>query len=141
MNLIQLIDCWRADDEFSWNNFCFIVVKEFWYGKNLIWRFFGEFIWILFFEYYCEGLTSLEIWNLNINVSATLKYCYKKAINKELKLMGEAMKYFPKKLMGHEIFRSRDSGLRNVFWKNCKTLRPPSNIFNVLSIKLKIKPL
>ena len=34
MNLIQLIDCWRADDEFSWNNFYFIVVKEFLYGKN-----------------------------------------------------------------------------------------------------------
>ena len=35
MNLIQLIDCWRADDEFSWNNFNFIVVKEFLYGKNI----------------------------------------------------------------------------------------------------------
>ena len=33
--------------------FYFIVVKEFWYGKKYL-RFFGEFIWILFFEYYCE---------------------------------------------------------------------------------------
>ena len=32
--LIQLIDCWKADDEFPWNNFYFIVVKEFWYGKK-----------------------------------------------------------------------------------------------------------
>ena len=32
----------------------FIVLKEFWYGKKYK-RFFGEFIWILFFEYYCEG--------------------------------------------------------------------------------------
>ena len=52
-DLIQLIDCWRADDEFSWNNFYFIVVKEFWYGKKYQ-RFFGEFVWILFLEYYCE---------------------------------------------------------------------------------------
>ena len=29
MYLIQLIDCWRADGEFSWNNFYFIVEKEF----------------------------------------------------------------------------------------------------------------
>ena len=36
MNLIQLIDCWRTDDEFSWNNFYFNVVKEFWYGKNTL---------------------------------------------------------------------------------------------------------
>ena len=34
MNLIQLIDCWRADDKFSWNNFYFIVAKVFWYGKK-----------------------------------------------------------------------------------------------------------
>ena len=35
MNLIRVIDCWRDDDEFSWNNFYFIVVKEFLYGKNI----------------------------------------------------------------------------------------------------------
>ena len=40
-------------------------------------------------EYYCEY---------------TLKYCYKKALNKKLKLMGGAMKCFSKKLLGHEIF-------------------------------------
>ena len=34
MKLIQLIDCWRADDKFSGNNFYFIVVKEFSYGKK-----------------------------------------------------------------------------------------------------------
>ena len=34
MNLIQLIVCRRADNEFSWNNFSFIVVKEFWCGKK-----------------------------------------------------------------------------------------------------------
>ena len=30
-----MIDFWRADDEFSWNNFYFIVAKEFWYAKNI----------------------------------------------------------------------------------------------------------
>ena len=33
------------------------------------------------------------------------------------------MKYFPKKLSGHEIFRSMAPGRRNVFWRKCKTLR------------------
>ena len=28
-----MIDCWRADDEFSRNNFYFIVVKEFYMVK------------------------------------------------------------------------------------------------------------
>ena len=78
MNLIQFIDCWRADDEFFRNNFYFIVVNEFWYGKKIL-EVFGEFIWILFLK-----LTSLVIWNLNITVSTTLKYCYKKDLNKKL---------------------------------------------------------
>ena len=34
MNLIRVIDYWRADDEFSCNNFYFIVVKEILYGKK-----------------------------------------------------------------------------------------------------------
>ena len=51
--LNSIDDCWRAYDEFFWKNFYFIVVKEFWYGKNIT-SFFGEFIRILFFEYYCE---------------------------------------------------------------------------------------
>ena len=34
MNLIQLIDCCWADDRFSWNNFCFFVVKDLLYGKK-----------------------------------------------------------------------------------------------------------
>ena len=48
-------------DELNWINWLlkswwwiflkvyFIVMKELWYGN-----FFGDFIWILFFEYYCE---------------------------------------------------------------------------------------
>ena len=35
MNLIQLTDCRRADDEFSWNNFYFIAVKAIDMVKNI----------------------------------------------------------------------------------------------------------
>ena len=45
-------------------------------------------------------LTFLVILNLNMTVSTTLKYCYKKALNKKLKLMGGAMKYFSIKITG-----------------------------------------
>ena len=37
--------------------------------------------------------------------------------------MGAAMKYFPKKLPSHAIFRSMASGRQNVFLKKCQTLR------------------
>ena len=80
---------WKADNEFSWNFiFCFIVVKEFCYGKkNVFWRIclnisFWIFLWML---------TPLVIWNLNITVIPILKYCYKKALNKKLKLIWGAM--------------------------------------------------
>ena len=63
-------------------------------------------------------LTSLVISNLNITVNTTLKYCYKQALNKKLKLMGGAMKYFLKKLLGHEIFRSMVSWATKYFLKN-----------------------
>ena len=71
---------------------------------------------------------ALVIWNLNITVSATMKYCYKSALNKKVKLMGGAMKHFLKKLLGHEWSM--------VPWKkNCKTFRPPpSYILNVRSL-------
>ena len=36
MNLIRVIDCWRAADEFSRNNFYFIIVKEFLYDKGIL---------------------------------------------------------------------------------------------------------
>ena len=68
---LNSIDCWRADDEFSWKKNYFIVVKEFWCGKKY-YRIFGGHIWILL-----RMLTSLVIWKLNITVSTTLKYCYK----------------------------------------------------------------
>ena len=106
-----MIGCWRVDDEFSWNNFYFIVVKEFWYGKNHMENLFQYYLWILLWI-----LTSLVIWHLNITVSTTL-YCYKNALNKKLKFMGGSMKYFPKKLMGHEIFRSMVSCTTKIFFQ------------------------
>ena len=63
-------------------------------------------------------LTSLVFQNLNITVSAALKFCYKKALNKKLKLMGGAIKYFPKKLLDHEIFRSKFFWATKFFLKN-----------------------
>ena len=49
---------------------------------------FEYYFWILLWM-----LTSLVIWNLNITMSTTLKYCYKQALNRKLKLLGGAMKY------------------------------------------------
>ena len=63
-------------------------------------------------------LTSLVILNLDITVRTTLKYCYKQALNKKPELMGGAMKYFLKKLLGHEIFRSMVSWATKFFLKN-----------------------
>ena len=83
-------------------------------------------------------LTSLLIWNLNTTVSTTLKYCYKKALNKKLKLMEGAMTYFPKKLLGHETFRSRFSWATKFFFKKfVKFSSPPSYILNVRSLSTK----
>ena len=56
--------------------------------------------------------------DLNISVSTTLKYYHKEALNKKLKLMGGAMKYFSKKLLGHETFRSMVSWATKYFLKN-----------------------
>ena len=74
------------------------------------------------FEYYCVNIfvnvSFFSDLKLNITVSSTLKYRCKKALHKKLKLMGGATKYFPKKLMGHEIFRSMVSWTTNFFLKN-----------------------
>ena len=81
---------------------------------SLFWRIYLNIIfWILLWM-----LSSLVIWNLNITLSTSLKYCYKKALNEKLELIERAMKYFPKKLLGHEIFRSKVSWATNFFLKN-----------------------
>ena len=59
-------------------------------------------------EYYClkvvVNISSFK--SLNNNVNTTLKYYRNQALNKKLKLMEGAMKYFTKRLLGREIFRS-----------------------------------
>ena len=65
-----------------------------------------------------------------------MKYCYEKALNKNLKLMGRAMKNFLKKLLGHEIFRSMVSWTTKFFGELFKALGPPSYILNVRSLIL-----
>ena len=64
-----------------------------------------------FFEYYFLNIivNINSFCHLNINSFCdlnTLKYYYKQALNKKLKLMRWAMKYFSTKLLGHEIFSS-----------------------------------
>ena len=75
-------------------------------------------------------LTSLMIRNLKIILSTTLKHCYQKALNKKLKLMGGVMKYFSKKLLGHEIFRSMVSRASKFFLKNLYNpqVPPPTHL-------------
>ena len=63
------------DDEFSWNNFYFIFVKEFWYGKNI-----GGFLMNLFEYYFLNIAVNVHFFsdlNLNTTVSTTIQYCYK----------------------------------------------------------------
>ena len=55
---------------------------------------------------------------IEITVSTTLKCYYKKTLNKKLKLSGGAMKYFPKQLLGYEIYRSMVSWATKRFLKN-----------------------
>ena len=57
-------------------------------------------------------------------MSTTREYCYKKALNKKLKSMGEIMKNFLKKLLSHEIFRSIVSWATNFFEKFVKPSGP-----------------
>ena len=75
----------------------------------------------MFFRILLWMLTSLVIWNLNITVSTTLEYCYRYALNRKLKLMGWAKKYFVKEILGH-------------FEKFVKTSGLPSCILNVRSL-------
>ena len=76
---------------------------------------------------------------VNVNFFCDLKFEYYWALNKKLKLMGEAMKYFLKKLLGHEIFRSMVSWATNFFWKTSKTLRLLSYILNVRSLNAGVR--
>ena len=74
MNLIQLIDSWRADDKFSWNNF--YCCKRILIWQKILEVFCRIYLNIIFWMLLWM-LTSLAIWNLNITLSTTLQYCYK----------------------------------------------------------------
>ena len=65
-----------------------------------------------------------------MTVNTTVKYHHKQPLNEKLKLMGEVMKFFPKKLLCHEIFNSLASWATNIFFGQIyKTLQPlPLNI-------------
>ena len=80
---------------------------------------FRGFLENLFECYFLNIIVSVNFFSdLNITVSTTLKYYHKQVLNKKLKLMGGAMKYFPKELLGHEIFRSMVSWATKFFLKN-----------------------
>ena len=99
---------------------------------KLNWIFHEAPRWILLFEYYYE-ISSFSA--LNTNVNTTLKYYRQQALSKKLKLMGMAMKYFTKKLLGHEIFSSLIPWATKYFFKKfVKLSDTPSYILNVHSL-------
>ena len=61
-----------------------------------------------FQESYClniiVNISSFSL--LNTNVNTTLKYYGKQALNKELRLIGGVIRFFTKKLLGHEMYSS-----------------------------------
>ena len=65
------------------------------------------------FEYYLLNITVNGNFfdDLNIIVSTTFKYYHKQFLNKKLKLMGEVMKYFPRKLLGMKYLALWSLGL------------------------------
>ena len=65
-------------------------------------------------------LWTLVIWNLNVTVSTTLKYCYKSGLNKELKLMEGAMKYFLKNYWAMNYLGLWSPGAANFFFSLVK---------------------
>ena len=71
MNLIQLIDCWRVDDEFSWNNICFIVENNFDMGKNI-----RGFFDNLFEYYFLNIITLYYFWILYFVSNLKFEYYY-----------------------------------------------------------------
>ena len=53
-------------------------------------------------------------------MNTTLKYYYSQDLNEKLKLMGGAMKFFSKKLLGHEIFSYMVCWATKFYLKNLK---------------------
>ena len=57
-------------------------------------------------------------------MNTTLENYDSEGLNKKLKLMGEAMNFFSKRLLGHEIFSSMAPWATKHFWKNLEN--PPT---------------
>ena len=57
------------------------------------------------FEYYCECHCFLLLWII-LWILPVLKYYDGQVLNEKLKLIGAVMKFFSKKLLGHETFTS-----------------------------------
>ena len=70
-----------------------------------------ELFWLLWI------LTLLSALNISMNI-ATLKYYDSQGLNKKLILIWDAMKFFSKKLLGHEIFSSLVLWATKNFLKN-----------------------
>ena len=86
----------------NFHEIIFILLLE----KNFdMTKIFRGFLENLFEYYFLNIIVNVNFFSdLNITVSTNLKYFHKQDLNKKLKLMGGAMKYFPKKLLGHKIF-------------------------------------
>ena len=74
MNLIQLIDCWKLMANFP--EILFYCCKRILIWEKLLEVFLRLYMNIIFLILLWM-LTSLVIWNLNIAVSISLRYCYK----------------------------------------------------------------
>ena len=79
-------------------------------------------VWILL---WMLTVTLALLW-IFLWISPTLKCYDSQDLKEKLKLMGRVMKFFSKKLLGHEIFSSMVpwATLQNIFLKICKTLHP-----------------
>ena len=104
MNLIKLIDCWRADDKFFWNNFYFIVVKETWYGKK-----YGRFLENLF-EYYFSKNNII----VNVDFFSDLKLEYYCEYDDEILLQVSLKQETKIDRREYEIFSEKITGPWNI---------------------------
>ena len=104
----------------------------------------SKFSWIFYgeFPYYCLNIVvNISSFSpLNINVTTTLKYYCKQALNKKLNLMGGAMNFFMnitffmKKLQDYEIFSSKIPWVKKYFLKNLENPSAPILITYILNV-------
>ena len=77
---------------------------------------------------------------LNISVNTTHpEIVDSQSLNVKIKLIGRAMKLFWKSHWSMKYLPLWSPALQNIFWKICKTLRPPSYILNVHRVHVFLK--